>query len=378
MKPLLSAIKRIELEARKIDGVISLAQGLPGLSSDNMIREAATQAINNGYADRYSFSAGLPELRKELSVFLQKQHLNYNPDSEIIIAVGAVEALSSIALSLLEPGDEAITLTPTYFANYRNIVSVARGVLKPVPFDEKSNWRIDFEVLEKTISNKTKLLILCNPNNPTGSVIPKDDLVKLAELALTHNFVIVLDDVYHDIYFGEKPYVLCEDTRFQNNVLRIVSFSKVFAMCGWRIAALHGPERLIQQIIPVHDVLVNCAPVVSQYAVLEGLKHFDRIAEEARTTYKTQRDFAVQELNKLSDYFEFSTPDGAYYIFPKLKNIKDDDAFCMDVLKKAKVALVPGSDSGPGGEGHVRICFGRSMEELEEGMRRFQEYFRKL
>ncbi len=282
--------------------------------------------------------------------------------------------MSSIALSLLEPGDEVITFTPTYFANYRNIVSVARGALKAVPFDEANNWRIDFEKLNHAITKKTKLLILCNPNNPTGSVIPKEDLIKLGDLAIKHNFIIVLDDVYHDLYFGEKPYILCEDNKYRKLILRIVSFSKIFAMCGWRIAALHGPKELIQQIVPTHDVLVNCAPVVSQYAVLGGLEHFETIAQEARETYQKHRDFVIQELEKLSDHFDFFTPNGAYYIFPKLKNTQDDVSFCMDALRSAKVALVPGSDFGPGGEGHIRICFGRSMEELEEGMKRLKSY----
>ncbi|MCR4263656.1 MAG: pyridoxal phosphate-dependent aminotransferase [Candidatus Roizmanbacteria bacterium] len=376
MKPSLSAIKRIEIEAQKIGGVVSLAQGLPGLASDNVIREAACNAIQNGDADRYSFSRGIPELRNELSNFLQKQRLAYNPDTEIMVTAGAIEALSSIALSLLEPGDEAITFTPTYYANYRNIVSVSRGILKSVPFDEANNWRINFSKLEKTISSKTKLLILCNPNNPTGSVIPQEDLMKLGECALQHNFTIVFDDVYHDIYFGEKPYALYEEKRLRNNILRIVSFSKVFSLCGWRIAFIHGPEQLVEKITPTHDVLINCAPVVSQYAVLGGLPHFERIAANARETYEKHRTFVLEELNTLSKYLDFSVPEGAYYIFPKLKNVPDDEAFCMDVLKKAKVALVPGSDFGPGGEGHVRICFGRKMEELEEGTKRLREYFR--
>lgn len=375
MKPTLSAIKRIELEARRIGNVISLAQGIPGLASDTTIREAAIEAIQKGDADRYSFSAGLPELRNELGSFLAEQNLSYNPNTEIIVTAGAIEALSSIALALLEPGDEAITFTPTYYANYRNIVSIAKGDLKSVPLIEKNNWRINFDNLKQIITAKTKLVLLCSPNNPTGSIIPKEDLLQLGELAVKHHFIIVLDDVYHDIYYGEKPFSLCEDKQFRNNVLRIISFSKVFAMCGWRIAFIHGPERLMEKILPVHDVLINCAPVVSQYAVLEGLKRFDRIANEARETYKKHRDFVVQELEKLFDHFEFSIPEGAYYIFPKLKNTKDDELFCMDALRKAKVALVPGSDFGPGGIGHVRICFGRSMEELEEGMRRIRKYF---
>lgn len=374
MPPQLSAIKRIEIIARQTPGVVSLAQGVPFLPSSSFIRDAACQAIQQGKVDRYSLGVGIPELREKISDHLKDREMMYDPKTEIIVTAGAIESLSTIFLSLLSKNDEVVVFTPTYFANYKSIISMAGGKPIPIPLIENRSWHIDFHLLEKSITKKTRAIIICNPNNPTGSVLFKEDLIKLGDLALKNNLLLLMDDVYSEFSYNGAIYNLCQEKRFKNNVLRIVSFSKIYSLSGWRIAFVHGPKEYIQKLLPFHDNLINCAPVVSQYAALAGLSHHKKIITANLKIYRHNREIVMKELDKLASYFSYTIPEGAYYIFPKLKNSKDDVKFCFDVLQKAKVAIVPGIDFGPGGEGHIRICFGKSEEEIIEGMKRLGKY----
>lgn len=374
MPPQLSAIKRIEIIARSNPEIVSLAQGVPSIPSHQLIRASVIGAINGGKVDRYSTGIGIPELRRAISQHLNIGGMKYHPDTEIVVTAGAIESLSALFLALLSPHDEVLMFTPTYFANYRNIVTMAGGKPVTVPLRENRSWHIDFEKLEKSITKKTTVILICNPNNPTGSVIGKNELVQIGEIAAEHNVLIITDDVYSDISYNGIVYNLCQDPSYKDRVIRIVSFSKIYSLSGWRIAYIHGPEPIIQRILPFHDNLINCAPVVSQYAALAGLKHHDEILEENKNVYAKNREIALKELDTLSDYFSYSVPQGAYYIFPKFKKKTDDVSFCFELLDKAKVALVPGSDFGPGGENHIRICFGKSGEEIQEGMKRLRNY----
>jgi aminotransferase len=372
--PKLSAIKQIEIIARSTPGVISLAQGVPSIPSHLDIRKAACRAINEGKADRYSIGIGIPELRIALSKHLRDNQMNYDPETEIMITAGAIESLSTIFLSLLSPKDEVILLTPTYFANYKRIVEMAGGVSIAVPLLENSKWHIDFIKLEKHITSNTKALILCNPNNPTSSVFTKKEILRLTTLSKKYNFMIIMDDVYSEIVYEKEVYNPLVDPRLKQSIIRIVSFSKSYSLSGWRIAYIHGPKKIMEKLLPFHDNLINCAPVVSQYAALAGITTHKKIISENISVYRKNRTIIMKELDTLSQHFSYSIPEGGYYIFPKLKHIKDDVTFCFDLLKKAKVAIVPGSDFGPGGEGHIRICFGKSEEEIKEGIKRLRKY----
>lgn len=372
MAHVLSAIKRLELASKNMPGAISLAQGVPSLESHWAVREGAVRAIQEGKADAYSSPRGLEELRFAMSESLRKQGFIFDPAKEVIVTAGSIEGLSCVLLSILNAGDEVIVFTPTYYENYRSIVEMAKGEIVASPLEKTHVWQIDFADLEGRISSRTKAFIICNPNNPTGSVIPAQDMSRLAFLAKQHGLYLICDEVYRNLYYGsEVPFSLPHNGQ-DDYMIRIVSFSKDFALSGWRIGFVCASERIITSILPVHDSLVNCAPVVSQYAAIGGLRHEQEIINSARQEYGERKKIMEDRLLRMADFLNFVSPQGAYYIFPRLYRVQDSERFAFDLLSQAGLAVVPGSSFGEGGEGHIRLCFGRPRSDIEKGMDRLE------
>jgi D-alanine--D-alanine ligase len=372
-KPKLSAIKRIENEAHKVGGVISLAQGIPSIGSNKIIRDTVIEAIRGGKVDKYSLSAGLPELQ---DLIFKKFKLS-EKESGVIITAGAIEALAAIFLAHCHKGDEVITFSP-YYSAYLHVVGISGARLISEPLCEEDNWRPNLKRLREKINKNTKAIFLCNPHNPTGTIFTRAELEEIGNIALENNLLIISDDVYKNFYFSkEKPYLLQDNPAFKNNLINVVSFSKDFSLSGWRIGFLFGSKKLLEQIYYTHDTLVNCAPVVSQYAALAALKYEENILPGILTEYKEHRKIMGKYLEELAPYLDFVWPDGSYYFFPKIKNLKDSEKFCFDMVTEAKMAAVPGSSFGQIGEGHIRFCFGRSKEDIIEGMKRFKKYLIK-
>lgn len=371
----LSAIKRIENRAKQIPGAISLAQGIPSFSSHPIIQDFVIKAIKDNKIDKYSSVSGLLELRQLFAQKLIQKEMFYDPDTEIIVTAGAIEGLSATLLALVKPGEEIITLTPAY-PYYSRIISMARAKPISCPLSEKNGWKLDIDVLKKKLTKRTKVIIICSPNNPTGTILSKKDLITLAILAQRHKFLLILDDIYENFYYGEEPlFNLCTQKHFKKQIIRIVSLSKDFALSGWRIGLLHGDKEYINNIIPIHDNLINCAPVVSQYAALAAIRNENKIIPNYITEYKKRRQIMGEYLEQCKDFLSFIWPEGAYYFFPKIHDVRDTESFCFDMLEKAKVATVPGDEFGLGGQGHIRLCFGKQEEDIKEGMRRLINYF---
>ncbi|MDA1317500.1 MAG: pyridoxal phosphate-dependent aminotransferase [bacterium] len=371
----LSAIKRIENRAKQIPGVISLAQGIPSLPSHHLIRNEVIDAMLNNKVDKYSPPAGLLEMRTFISQKLAEKNMEYSHEHEIIVTAGGIEALSATMLALLKHGDEVIILTPAY-PNYERIILMAGGKPIMVPLSEKGGWILDLSLLKKRISRRTKAIILCSPNNPTGSVLSEKQLRTIGILAQRHKFLVICDDIYEHFYFGDNaPFNLCTQNQFKKQIIRIVSFSKDFSLSGWRIGFIHADNEHISKILSIHDNLINCAPVISQYAGLAALKNEKVILNEYMEIYRKRRKIMGDCLESLSEYVQFTWPNGAYYFFPKIIGATDVEGLCFDILEKAKVAVVPGDDFGAGGKGHIRLCFGKSEEEIIEGMKRLEQYF---
>lgn len=364
----------MENYARYNEGIISLSQGIPYMNSENIIREDVFSAISSNLVDKYSDPRGVIELRNIISKSLSEEKMNYSSD-EIMVTAGAIEGLSSVFLSILKKSkNEVIIPTPAYSAYFR-IVKMAGGKALPVPLNEIRNWELDLKLLKKTISKRTAAILLCNPNNPTGSVYSRETLIELAKLAKELKIFLIVDEVYKNMIFDDADfYTPATEKEFKKNVIRVVSFSKDFSLTGWRIGYLHSDISVIEKILPVHDSIVNCAPVVSQYAAISAIKNQNEILANNLEIYKKHRLLVAEYLDRLNGMISYTMPKGSYYFFPKLKGINNTQAFCMDLLKTAKVAVVPGSDFGPGGEGHVRICFGRREENLVAGMERFSNY----
>lgn len=370
----LNAIKQMENYARYNEGIISLSQGIPFMNSENIIRQDVISAISSNLVDKYSDPRGILELRDMISKSLAEEKMNYSSD-EIMVTAGAIEGLSPIFLTILKKSkNEVIIPTPAYSAYFR-IVKMAGGKALSIPLNEIKGWELDMKLLKKTITKKTSAILLCNPNNPTGSVYSRTTLMELAKLAKELKIYLIVDEVYKNMIFDDADfYTPAVEKEFRKNVIRVVSFSKDFALTGWRVGYLHSDISVIEKILPTHDSIVNCAPVVSQYAAISAIKNQNEILANNLEIYKKQRFLVAKYLDRLDGLVSYTMPKGSYYFFPKLKSINNTQSFCMDLLKTAKVAVVPGSDFGPGGEGHVRICFGRREENLIAGMERFSNY----
>lgn len=375
----------MELRASRIPGVVSLAQGVPSFDTPEMIKKKAIEAIETGKVAKYSLAPGILELREVIAQKLEQENKFFDFEEEIIVTAGSIEAITATILAILSPGDEVLIPDPTY-TSYQPAIKVAGGVPVFVPLDEKNHWAFDIAELKKRITPKTKALLFCNPNNPTGTIFKRNQLHAVAQLAIKHDFYILSDEVYKDFIFDseEKFYSLAEMRGIRDRLIYIFSFSKAYAMTGWRIAYLATHQELAKKILAVHDALVTCAPVVSQYAALAALEMAEEELTKYRTIYKKRRDLICKRLDKLSDVFEYQKPDSAYFVFPRIsekimQEIAPDGGsseFAIELLEKAKVATVPGVAFGPSGENHIRMCFGRSDEDIGLAFERMDKFFK--
>jgi aminotransferase len=394
----LSPIKDMELRASRIPGVVSLAQGVPSFDTPEPIKRAAIDAIEKGKVAKYSLAPGLLELREVITQKLELENKFFDFEEEVIVTAGSIEAITATMLAILSPGDEVLIPDPTY-TSYQPAIKVAGGVPVFVPLDEQNHWAFDIAELEKRITPKTKALLFCNPNNPTGTIFTRNQLHAVAQLSIKHNFYILSDEVYKDFIFDsdESFYSLAEMRGIRDRLIYIFSFSKAYAMTGWRIAYLATHHDLAKKILGIHDALVTCAPVVSQYAALAALEMADEELAKYHAIYKNRRDLICQRLDKLKNIFEYQRPDSAYFVFPRIKedilqkivpnppaSIREafragggSKEFAIELLEKAKVATVPGAAFGPVGENHIRMCFGRSEEDINIAFDRIEKYFLK-
>lgn len=371
---LLNAIKQMERASRNDPEVVSLSQGIPFQASDPAIRQAAISAILSGQADRYSDPQGLPELRQAIAETLQEQAMDYAA-AEVIVTAGAIEGLNSVLHTVVtSERNEVIMPVPVYSA-YSRAVELAGGKVVPVPLDALDRWRLNIALVRRAITPRTAAILICNPNNPTGSVYSKQTLSELAGLAKRHGTAIISDEVYGNmLYDGTESFSPAMLPPAKPHVVRIVSFSKDFALTGWRVGYVHAAAARIDALVAVHDTLVNCAPVVSQHAALEALRQRRRILNANQLTYQRHRRIMAEYLQALGPAVSYMMPEGAYFFFVKVQGVTNSTDFCLQLLKAQKLAVVPGDDFGPGGEGYVRLCFGRSAPAIHAGMRRFTAF----
>ena len=375
----LSVIKQMELRASSKPDVISLAQGIPGFDTPACIKRRVERALDRGVVAKYSLSPGVSELRELIELDLAKNNMYYDWQKEILVTAGAIEGITATILTITDQGDEIIIPSPTY-TSYREVITLAGCKPVYVSLDESNGWAFDLSKFEEAITEKTKAIFFCNPNNPTGTIYTKEHLMGLAKLAEEHDLYIICDEVYKDFIFENdtKFFSLAEVPELRKRVIRLFSFSKPYAMTGWRVGYLHSDESIVREIIKVHDSLVTCAPVISQYAALGALEMGEVDLLRFVEDFKEQRDYVCSRLDKMSHIFEYVKPNSAYYVFPKIiSGEKDSWKFSLELLDKTQVAVVPGVAFGPNGEGHIRLNFGRSKEDVGKALDRFEEYFKK-
>ena len=372
-----SAIHEMTRLSKEVDDVAFLSWAKPTSGTPEHINEGAITAIRNGSVGGYSENAGLVSLRKAIVEKLKRDNDIEADISQILVTVGAIEGLSAAVMAIIDPGDEVLLFTPTYSTHIRQVV-IASGKPVLVPTIEEEGFALDFNAIKKAITPKTKAIICCSPNNPTGTVFSEKELRELASLALQHNLMIITDEAYEYFVFdGHQHFSIASIPEMKGHVISCYTFTKTYAMTGWRIGYLHADESLIPQITKAHIPFAICAPVVSQYAALAALEGPQDCISEFRAHYLAARNLMCERLDDLDSVFAYYRPDGSYLMFPKilLAEGKDSMAFCKNLLKNGKVSTTPGIAFGPTGESHLRLSFCVPLDEINKAFDRIKALF---
>ena len=372
-----SGIRKFFDIAGQIEDVISLGVGEPDFQTPWSVRKTAITALEKGKTI-YTANSGLIELRKEISKYLEKtQRVKYDPVHEIIVTVGGSEAIDLGIRAMVDPGDEVLVVEPS-FVCYAPIVELTGGIAVPIETKAEDNFKLTAEALKAKITDKTKLLILPFPNNPTGAVMTRSDLEKIAEVLRDTNIVVLSDEIYSELtYTGEPHCSIVSFEGMQERTLLVNGFSKAYAMTGWRMGYVAGPEPLITQMLKIHQYAIMCSPTVSQYAAIEALQSCDNEVKKMVSEYNIRRRWLVNALNEIG--LECFEPEGAFYVFPSIKStgLSSED-FCERLLYEHKVAVVPGNAFGDCGEGYIRISYAYSLKHLMEAVSRIKEFLDDL
>ncbi|MCF7792047.1 MAG: pyridoxal phosphate-dependent aminotransferase [Victivallales bacterium] len=372
-----SAIHEMTRLSKQYDDVAFLSWAKPTTGTPEYINRGAVNAIKEGLAGGYSQNEGLSELTEEIANKLRRDNkINASPD-QIIVTVGAIEGLASAVMSVLDPGDEVIMPTPTYSTHIAQ-VKLASGKPVLVPLIEEDGFALDIKGIENAITPETRAILYCSPNNPTGTVFAKEQLRQLAEIAWTYNLMIITDEAYeYFTYDGAKHFSIAAIPEMRKHIISCFTFTKTYAMTGWRIGYLHTSEELIPQIKKAHIPFTICAPVVSQYAAITALQGDQSCISEFRKHYLRARNLMCERLDRLNSVFEYVKPEGSYLMFPKILDEKGKDSlvFCKELLKKAKVSTTPGIAFGPTGESHIRLSFCVSEDMINKAFDRMEKYF---
>jgi aminotransferase len=373
-----SAIHEMTRLSKQYDDVAFLSWAKPTTGTPKHINDAVISAINKGLTSGYSQSEGLPELREEIVKKLISVNNIHANTSQIIVTVGAIEGLAASVMAVIDPGDEVILPTPTYSTHITQ-VKLASGKPILVPLIEKEDFALDIDAIRKAITSKTKAILFCTPNNPTGTVFPEKDLRELGKLAIEYDMTIIVDEAYEYFTFDDnKHFSIASIPEMQKHVITNYTFTKTYAMTGWRIGYVHANEEMINQINKVHIPFSICTTVASQYAAIAALKGSQDCIEEFRSHYLNARNLMCERLDRLDSVFEYSKPQGAYLMFPKIiiDQGKDSISFSKDLLKNAKVSTTPGIAFGPTGEGHIRLSFCVPEDMINVAFDRMEKYFR--
>ena len=360
----------------EVEGAISLCIGEPDFTTPEHINKAAVRALENGQTF-YTPNAGLPELRNEISDYLKRRfNLEYNPKSEIIVTIGASQAIDVAIRSLVEPEDEVLIPQPSFVA-YKPCTTLAGGRTVCVPTYIEDEFILRPDVLEKYITDKSKVLIMPYPNNPTGAVMTKEQLEEIAEVVKKHDLIVITDEIYCELTYGVDHTPFASIPGMWERTVTISGFSKSYAMTGWRLCYIGAPEGLASELLKVHQYNVTCAASMCQYAAVEALKNGDDDVKKMKMEYDKRRRFLFESLNEIG--LECFEPKGAFYAFPSIQNTGlNSQEFAERLLKEARVAVVPGTAFGENGEGFVRMAYSTSMENLQEAVERIKGFIKKI
>lgn len=371
-----SGIRKFFDLAEQMENVISLGVGEPDFITPWTIREAGIYSLEKGRT-HYTANSGMIELRKECSRYMKRKYgVTYDPADEILVTVGGSEAIDIMIRALIEPGDEVLIPEPS-FVCYKPCTAIAGGVPVIIQTKEEDNFKLTAQQVKEKITDKTKLLVLPFPNNPTGAVMDKEDLEAIAEVLRGTNIMVLSDEIYAELQYSDKPHIPFSkiDGMWERTVV-INGFSKAFAMTGWRLGYAMGPAPIISMMRKIHQFAIMSAPTTSQYAAIEALRNCDKEVSDMCDEYNSRRRFVVDGFRKMGlSCFE---PLGAFYAFPCIKSLNmTSDEFCDRLLKEERVAVVPGTAFGDCGEGFIRCSYAYSIEEISEALVRIERFVNK-
>lgn len=367
-----SGIRKFFDVAAMVEGVISLGVGEPDFQTPWVVRKEAIDTLDRKRII-YSANSGMRDLRVEITNYLKRKYqISYDPDHETIVTVGGSEAIDLAIRAIVDPGDEVLIVEPS-FVCYKPIVELMHGVAVPIPTKEENKFKLTAEELKAHITEKTKMLILPYPNNPTGGIMTREDLEAIAAVLRDTNILVLSDEIYSELTYGTKHCSIASIPDMWERTIYVSGFSKAFAMTGWRLGYLCAPQPLAKQMLKIHQYAIMCAPTVSQYAAITALQECDQEVRKMVEEYDTRRRIVVDGFNRLG--LHCFDPEGAFYAFPCIRSTgMDSETFCETLLQEEKVAVVPGNAFGTSGEGFIRVSYAYSLKHLMEALRRIEKF----
>ena len=372
-----SGIRKFFSIAEELDNVISLGVGEPDFLTPWHIRNTAIDYLDKG-ATRYTANAGLAALRAEICDFYaRKYNIEYNSKTEALVTVGGSEGIDMAIRSVISPGDDVLLVEPC-FVCYRPIVEICGGNVITINTKAEDNFKLTADEIEAAVTPKTKLIIMLYPNNPTGAVMRKEDLVKIIPVIKKHDLLVLTDEIYSALTYGNEAHTsIASLPGMKERTIVINGFSKTYSMTGWRLGYALAPAEIISQMTKLHQFAIMSAPTNSQYAAVEALKNGDGDIEKMREEYDLRRRYTVSRFNEMGlTCFE---PEGAFYAFPSIKSTRlSSDDFCEKLIMDKRVAVIPGNAFGDCGECHIRVSYCYSIDNIKKAADRIEEFVNSL
>ncbi|TLS38755.1 aminotransferase [Pseudalkalibacillus caeni] len=371
-----SGIRRFFDLASSMENVISLGVGEPDFVTPWSFIEASYHSLEQGYT-AYTANAGMIELRHSISQYLEESYnVTYDPENEIIVTVGASQAIDLALRAIVNPGEEVIVVDPS-FVSYAPAVSLNGGVPIKIQTTAEFDFKLQPEQIEQAITPRTKAIILCSPNNPTGTVLEGEELNQIASVIEKHDLIVLSDEIYAELTYEEEYTSFASVEKMEERTILISGFSKAFAMTGWRLGFAAGPPGIMEAMLKIHQYTMMCAPTMAQFAALEALKNGKKNVNDMKKSYEQRRNYVVNALNEMG--LTCSLPGGAFYVFPSIKRTGlSSGAFAEQLLQQERVAVVPGDVFGESGEGHIRCSYATSIKQLEEAMLRINRFVESI
>lgn len=371
-----SGIRKFFDIVSEMKDAISLGVGEPDFDTPWHIREEGIYSLEKGRTF-YTSNAGLKELKIEIANYMERRfQLKYDYNGEIMVTVGGSEAIDLTFRAMLDPGDEVLLPMPSY-VSYLPCVTLADGVPIVVELKEENDFKLTKQDVLEKITDKTKILVLPFPNNPTGSIMTREDLKEIVDVVLEKDLYVISDEIYAELTYQGKHVSIAEFPGMKDRTIVINGFSKSYAMTGWRLGFACAPKIILEQMLKIHQFAIMCAPTTSQYAAVEALRNGDDDVRHMQEAYDQRRRFLVHELRRIG--FEVFEPFGAFYVFPSIKQFgMTSDEFATRLLEQEKVAVVPGTAFGACGEGFLRISYAYSIDSLKIALERIERFVKQL